>query len=732
MKIRTKIILLLLALSIIPLVVSSYFNYRKTKSALIGETLSHVESVSQTQKNRLDGKIAQNIERIKSITNKSELKECLELFQKTGRASYQKRMNEILADTRPPLTNFQQVDVVNLQGIIVASTEPSVIGQSYSQKKFFKTGLKDFNVNEFFLYDNRLFLWLAGPMIRNEKIVGVAVIAVNAENIITAINDYTGLGKTGETVLAMKDQNGDALFITNVRKDNAAALRRVVPKESGTPINLALEGVERVVTDHVDYKGDPVFASTRYLSQTGWGIVSKVDRDEALRSLETIRRLKVMIIGFVIIVVFIAGLIFSRFITRPIDELKLAALNVLTDNTYQKVSIKSTDEIGTLSEAFNKMTSNLLAINESLTQQTKTLEEQKEKLEESEARFRLMNELQPELVWTATADGKLNFLNQRVTVVLGLPAEEVRGDGWFNRVHPDDRQRSERIWRHSIQTGRDFFNEFRLKTASGDYRWFMARAIPVRDRFGKVQAWFGISSDIHAQKELLEIKDELTSFVTHELRAPLTSLKGYIQLLRRCVERNEPCDLLDYIVKADELINKTNRLVTELHEVSKVTAGKIQISKTRFNFKFLLSEVVESVSTATPSHKVFVSGNTDLIVSADRNRIEQVLTNYLSNAIKYSPGKDKVEVQVSIVDGYLKVGVRDYGIGIPEDMQYKVFERFFRADNVTRIEGLGLGLFISKEIILAHKGKVWVESKEGDGSTFYFCIPIEENLKIES
>ena len=164
----------------------------------------------------------------------------------------------------------------------------------------------------------------------------------------------------------------------------------------------------------------------------------------------------------------------------------------------------------------------------------------------------------------------------------------------------------------------------------------------------------------------------------------------------------------------------------QFHFIDKIRFAimdKLKLNFARFDFSDLIREAVEEVQHTTTSHKIFVNGEKEVVVKADRNRILQVLINLLNNAIKYSPGADKIELGIKRGIDMLTVYVKDPGIGIPPDHHGKIFERFHRVPNDINFSGLGIGLYISNEIITRHSGKIWVESEPGKGSTFYFSIP---------
>lgn len=224
-------------------------------------------------------------------------------------------------------------------------------------------------------------------------------------------------------------------------------------------------------------------------------------------------------------------------------------------------------------------------------------------------------------------------------------------------------------------------------------------------------------------------KDEFIGIASHELKTPLTSIKGYLDLLNvmEDKEMNKQC-----VHKALESTQKLEKLIKALLDVSKIQSGQLQLSISKFNIDELLDETISSIQMVAQTHNITREGpRQGLMIMADREKIEQVLINLLSNAVKYSAPESKVIVSSRYTGSELTIKIRDHGIGIPEDELNEIFGRFYRTKNSSvHISGLGLGLYICQDIILRHKGKIWVE-KEAQGSSFYFSIPVEMDAVIE-
>jgi signal transduction histidine kinase len=236
--------------------------------------------------------------------------------------------------------------------------------------------------------------------------------------------------------------------------------------------------------------------------------------------------------------------------------------------------------------------------------------------------------------------------------------------------------------------------------------------------------------DINDQKENEKKKDEFISIASHELKTPLTTIKAFFQLAKR--EIDPGFKSYGFISKAARQLNRMERLIEDLLDVSKINSGKMQYNLEHFEFSAILGDAVDSVQEISPTHKLVIERSPSVLFNGDRHRLEQVIINLLNNAVKYSPGADKVIVDSELKDGNLVVTIKDFGIGVSKEHLEALFERFYRVDTDHRFQGLGLGLFISSDIIKRHGGKIWAESEEGYGSAFKFQLPLSTKAALNS
>ena len=257
-------------------------------------------------------------------------------------------------------------------------------------------------------------------------------------------------------------------------------------------------------------------------------------------------------------------------------------------------------------------------------------------------------------------------------------------------------------------------------------RWMIVKANSITEPHYNNRLIMTVMHDITQRKEMDLRKDEFISMASHELKTPITSLKGFVQILLRRFRKKQDDETVRFLNRIDTQVNKLTRLVNDLLDISKMSTGVINYQDEDFAFDVLLGEVVESVQQITASHRLFLEGLTSVTLKGDKERLGQVIINLLTNAIKYSPLAHHVLVCMEVGGESVTVRVQDFGIGIDPVHQEKICERFYRVPGSEEetYSGLGVGLYLASEIIKHHQGQIWVESVKGEGSTFSFTLPL--------
>jgi signal transduction histidine kinase len=276
-----------------------------------------------------------------------------------------------------------------------------------------------------------------------------------------------------------------------------------------------------------------------------------------------------------------------------------------------------------------------------------------------------------------------------------------------------------------------------LKHEHSSLSGFLVAGLSPRKRFDKhylefiqniswhVGACFSTATSFDQFVELEEEKDNLLGVISHELRTPITSIKAYSQLAVRNLKKEGESDSEVLLKRMDMQVAKLNLIVSDMLDGTNFRAGRISYRKEKFDFDEMVGDTI-AVFKENNKHTIVLDLNIIQQFEGDKQRLKQVVSNLISNALKYAMGDSEIRVRTTIVDNELHFSIQDQGIGIKEEEKTKIFERFYRSVNVKQYTypGIGLGLFIAKEIIKHFGGKIWVNSKPGNGATFHFTIPI--------
>ncbi|TKC09880.1 PAS domain S-box protein [Pedobacter polaris] len=306
-----------------------------------------------------------------------------------------------------------------------------------------------------------------------------------------------------------------------------------------------------------------------------------------------------------------------------------------------------------------------------------------------------------------------------------LPDDEVPYEVAIEQIHEDYREIIASKIEDSIVNGIRFDTEYPVVGFhDGKIRWVRAIGTVQHQNNGVDSYFTGVLHEITERKMDEMRKNDFIGMVSHELKTPLTSLNGYLQLMERNAKKVEDKFLMGTTGSALKQVKKMSGMINGFLNISRLESGKIVLEKSHFNLNELILETLEDTSQLESSANISFIPCEQLPVFADQDKISSVLSNFLSNAVKYSPSGSEVKVSCGIFGDMAQVTVSDQGQGLREKDLEKVFERFYRVEDNINISGFGIGLYLSAEIIHRHGGKIWVESEFGKGSTFYFNIPL--------
>ncbi|SNS88695.1 PAS domain S-box-containing protein [Noviherbaspirillum humi] len=358
-------------------------------------------------------------------------------------------------------------------------------------------------------------------------------------------------------------------------------------------------------------------------------------------------------------------------------------------------------------------------------------------LKTSEARLQSLINTIPQLIWSVSPKGKPTYFNQQWYAFTGMPDGALNG---WDAVHPEDREPNLAQWKISVVQGTTYEVKNRLRHHSGEYRWTLVRAVPVRDEAGRITEWIGSNTDIHAQElaseALNEIdvrKTEFLAMLAHELRNPLAPISASAELLSLRARGDPP------LVNASAIISRQVehivRLVEDLLDTSRVTRGLVRLDRRPLDIKQVIADAVEQVRPAIERRKHGLTldlGADPVYVFGDHNRLIQVVVNLLDNAAKYTPDGGRVSVTIDADADEVSLCVADSGIGMAPELVQHVFDLFFQGERpLDRAQGgLGIGLSIVKSLTELHGGRIAASSPgPGQGSQFRLTLPRRSSIE---
>lgn len=349
-----------------------------------------------------------------------------------------------------------------------------------------------------------------------------------------------------------------------------------------------------------------------------------------------------------------------------------------------------------------------------------------EALRESEDNYRVIVNQSIAGILKMDLRGNIIFTNGQFCRMLDYDSSELLTLEINDIIHSADRERNRLSFRELVVEGKPYEIEKRLVRKSGAEIWVSNHVSPIFDQNGVVMAATIVSIDITRQKELERQKDEFIGVASHELKTPITGIKAYSELLAGMMDNSVPPTIIQLVTRMNVQVNRLTKLIDSLLNTSRIAGGQLMLQLEPLDLNALLEERVHQGQLTTSRHRIVFMGDKLPLVLADVERLGQVLDNLISNAVKYTPKGGELMVRSEHRGARVRVSICDSGVGIPKGEQGKIFDRFYRVKGASAgtVSGIGLGLYICREIIEKHGGQIAVESVPDEGSTFYFELPI--------
>jgi PAS domain S-box-containing protein len=389
----------------------------------------------------------------------------------------------------------------------------------------------------------------------------------------------------------------------------------------------------------------------------------------------------------------------------------------------------------------------LASVEQQVADRTAALQKAMAELKLSEQHFRLIADLSPVHLFRTGPDGDTTFMSPNFLSVTGARREQVMGFGWLDLVHPDDRDHLMQSWQEALRAQVIFQGEFRLRVATGEYRWYRTRVVPDRDDSGAITGWVGAKVDLHElqlalderasavekaeharrlAEEASHLKDEFLATASHELRTPLNAIVGWVHVLQSGAlhddeQRRQAVNAIDRNAKIQ------TRLIEDLLDVSRMIQGRVSLTVSPLDLRAVIDAAVETIRHAAQAKDIAIEveqPDDPLGVIGDEHRLQQIIWNLLANSVKYTPRGGRVAVSLARERGRAVLRVKDSGDGIDPAFLPHVFEPFRQGASATMRTGLGLGLAIVRRLVDLHGGRITAESDgAGKGSTFTVSLP---------
>ena len=605
MKIRSKLIVYFLVISLIPLIIIGIFNYISAEQLLKKEILNKLENIATLGEKNTENVIAENLEKIKLISTNLQLKIELDKYNNNiDRNKSQVSMNNIINPIKSTIKNFEDISIRDLTGTIVASTNNSAIGKNHANDKLFIQGKLQNDVSIFFKdKNNKIKLYVGSPIIYDGKLIGLVTAIYNLDNLLSIFQTYEGLGKTGEFILVHKNDNGDGvLFMNPLRFDSGTAFNLNISKDQiNTPTIQSLLKNEKTFTDTLDYRGIPVLAVTRYLEGIDWGLVAKIDKLEAFTPLENLKYVTIISGILVGIMVIIASLIIGKSISNPIQKLMAASKNISQGKFDNPISIiGGSEEIKELSNQLDNMRQNIHYTNNHLND---LVDERTQKLEKAIVELKDKEE--------ALKESNKNLL---------LANEKL-----------------------SLQS--------------------------------------------KSQMEFINI-------TAHELRTPIVPIITLTELLYSKIkkenetQKKNPSKENEKKQEFLEVIRRNcyrlYRITEDILDVTKIESQNLKLNKEMIQLNEIIRNVVNDYNEVKNEKRygsdqvriVYEPSKDIILVNADKGRLNQVFSNLLDNALKFTKEGNIIIAAKKQKDDEVIVSIKDSGTGIDPEILPRLFTKF--------------------------------------------------------
>lgn len=708
MSIKQKLIALFLVIGLVPTLAVGIAAYVALSRQLEKNTSEQLSGIAVKQEQKINAQLQAKQEEVSKLANQFDFQVALGTYLSSNHTQGTSEIRDILQKKKIEVPDIQSISVANLSGKTTVSTVSDAEG------KQLPSGTFSFGPDEDMAIavrederDGLNKLYITATLSVNKKESALMSVVYRIDDITATVQDYAGLGSTGETIVAGRDAKGNAISLFPLRFDTDAAL-----KTNLNSMDL-FDASDKIKTQVTDYRRHEVIVAARSAGFANWVIATKMDKDEALASIVELQNALIGITLISSMVISGIALWFGRFFTNPILAIAQTAEKIGRGDFTARTSVEYRDEIGTLARSVNSMGS-------SLNRFVSDIESQRNRLEV------ILNST-VESIMAVDKEGVIIIANKAAAELAGQNIDELIGKR-ISSVFQWMKEMSAFTIDYTtpgVTTYPDL--EYLTPTSSQHY----VKVIVARVSGEKEQKAAQTIVTIHDEtknRELEDMKVDFVSMAAHELRTPLASLRGYLELISYKEKQPDP-EVKAYIQQALGSATELGGLINNLLDVTKIERGALSLNMEKMDIAKSVKKTVQDMlyNASQRQQKLNYEGPSEgEFVFGDVIALREVMNNLVSNAVKYTQSGGRIDVSMHREGDEYVVKVKDNGIGIPQAALANLFTKFYRVHGGldSGNNGTGLGLYISKSIIERHGGTIGVQSEETVGSTFTVRLPV--------
>ncbi len=756
MKFRTKLTLYLVGTAMLLFSVTAIDSFYNIDSTIIKSIKNELGAIANIQESRAQDALSDYERRTVQIASLEHLGKNLVEASNNDSLGL-KALNTFVDDFKSTDSDIKAVYFIDKDGKQILLNNQSSLSQELAPQEY--SGLK--GAPRIFVSKaeslSRDFVFTA-PVVYQNEFVGVVVAVYHGANLKKIVHDYSGLGKTGETVIAYKKDDQTVAYIDVPRLAERNKETTVSVLKAEVAANQALINNEAMLENSIDYAGNKVYAVTRKIDKTNFGLVVKMNKSEIYEPLFSHALQMGAISIAALLIAFVISWFIARKIERPLNDIKIGMKEIGQGNFSYKIDNKSNDEIGELARALNYMgnevTKSRLEVDDKIKTQTQELLLKQQDLnDQRKAIINILEDVEEENfnvhkekdkidailhsigdgVFVINTDNEILLYNQAAADISGFSAKEALGNPYTKTlrfIFEENDKVNDVFINEAIKTGKtnEMANHTLLIKKDGSRVPVADSAAPLVGKDEKIIGCVVVFRDVTKEREIDQAKSEFVSLASHQLRTPATGVKQFVGMLLEGYAGKLTEEQKEFVQDAYESNERQLRIIDDLLETARIEAGTINIKTRKFNVTSMIDNVILEQKNAFAEKKqslIFTDRQKQVFIQGDENKIRRVIDNLVNNANKYTLEGGRIKIEIKDNEKNVQISVGDNGIGISKENQKQLFTRFDRIQRkeAKNIAGTGLGLYIAKKIVDLHQGKLEVKSEVNKGTTFNIILP---------